>query len=220
LVASSCRALFQCCHMSHAVIINCFNDSTIHCLLDLWDLHVFQYLICSSCHFWDMTPSSMLFHPSKACSTAAPDFHQISLALCELPICHCHRPCIILCLRSGAVLIAFNQSLSDSNALSQLLVAVGSWHHVICSLFSSSWWHHGHWSSVLSFHHFMFFPYGRKFAAAFYTHFLCIAGRFQIASLAVSQSTMCVCRLLNFPFCSQCSCMAMLLMWCHILVCR
>jgi len=67
--SDSWRALLQCCHMSHMVVIShCIRD-VVHLWLDFLDVIAFKYISCSSCHCWTIQPSkttSILSHPARS----------------------------------------------------------------------------------------------------------------------------------------------------------
>jgi len=69
------------------------------------------------------------------------------------------------------------------------------------AVFSLGWWHHGHLSSVHSFHCFMLLPCGVKFAAVFEFHHLCTVGRLCITFSADSHSILFAFPLLWYHFC-------------------
>jgi len=63
LASSSCNALLQWFHISHAVINRWVNRAIVHHWLDFWDLNAFQYTSCSLCHLLAKHPSRARPHP-------------------------------------------------------------------------------------------------------------------------------------------------------------
>jgi len=128
--------------MSHAVFINHFSSSVVHCLLDFHDLYIFQWASCWILHFLDIAPSSTRSQPKISCSCAA--FDLSSLVFWSLFWFHLVSPLIILLRRVGSVFDFCIQLSRLCKAFVHCSMAPGAWHCVRWSLDSAGLWHHRH----------------------------------------------------------------------------
>jgi len=121
LPSSSRRALFQCCHICHAIIISLFISSVIHHLP-----------ICEFSNTRSVLPVNLSIVCPPACYASpvmpVPKLLQIChwFFILGLSCCQFHSPWMISCM-----FVTCSQLSSFAKAPSQLDMALGSVHHII-----------------------------------------------------------------------------------------